>query len=702
MYLKSLKIRNFRNFYKAEMNFNSEDTILIGENGSGKTNLFSAISLVLDVNYRLVNNLSIKDFNKKIKYSEFGEWIIISALLTGFEKNEDDNISLYDFDIDENNECYINLFFKPKNHILEELSKKYKDIKEKTEEELNSKKKELDEFIKTLSIENDYEILRSFKKPFNFLNDNLYYDFIGDFENKKFENDDYKNSDYIGNTNDVINALKQINVTYIPAIRNVIDDLSHTNGMFSKLINNTYEKINDENKQIINDMVVDLNNTISKIQEFDNLKNEMQNKMDDVIKDYFQSRFEIESALSNDKLDLVKNLNLKIYDYNDVVDIWRKSLGEANIIFFALKLLESERKKQSFRSTILDLLLIEEPEAHLHGHLQKSLFRNLEENYSRQLIISTHSVNISEVCKISKMLILNNDYMETKINSPSNGMNEKEIRNVERYLDANRSMLLFSKNVMLVEGDAETIVIPWMFEKCFGVTLDEVGISIINIRSTFFEALLPLFHKDRITKRCSVVTDLDKDYTSDFKRKDAEKKGQERKKKLDKISENNQYVKAFYAENTFEIQLFEIKENLDILKNMVNGVLYKQKRVIENKIANLENNIKMKETIIDIAEDKGKGWFSLEFIDYCESKKIEPIIPKYILDALNNLVIHKNNFNIIKNIVLYLLNKIRYDKNILIEVNESQELRILKNILKKINSDNYILNSIIDEVDKID
>ena len=135
---------------------------------------------------------------------------------------------------------------------------------------------------------------------------------------------------------------------------------------------------------------------------------------------------------------------------------------------------------------------------------------------------------------------------------------------------------------------------------------------------------------------------------------------------------------------------------------MVNGILYKQKKVIENKIANLENNIKMKETIIDIVEDKGKGWFALEFIDYCESKKIEPIIPKYILDALNNLVIHKNNFNVIKNIVLYLLNKIKYDKNIVIEVNESQEIRTLKNILEKIKSDNYILNSIIDEVKKID
>ena len=55
MYLKKLKIRNFRNFYKSEMDFNSEDNILIGDNGSGKTNLFCAIRLVLDSSYKLDN-----------------------------------------------------------------------------------------------------------------------------------------------------------------------------------------------------------------------------------------------------------------------------------------------------------------------------------------------------------------------------------------------------------------------------------------------------------------------------------------------------------------------------------------------------------------------------------------------------------------------------------------------------------------------
>ena len=40
---------------------------------------------------------------------------------------------------------------------------------------------------------------------------------------------------------------------------------------------------------------------------------------------------------------------------------------------------------------------------------------------------------------------------------------------VQRYLDAVRSNLLFAKSVLLVEGDAEEILIPVMFKKVLGL-----------------------------------------------------------------------------------------------------------------------------------------------------------------------------------------------------------------------------------------
>ena len=700
MYLKNLKIRNFRNFYKADINFKSEDNIIIGDNGSGKTNLFNAIRLVLDSNFKLEKFLCDKDFNKKNGDKLFGQWIIISALFTDFKSNND-NISKYDFLVDENDESYINFFFKPKDKILELLVEEFKKTKDLEGEELENKAIEIKKIINSLSIENDYEIIRTFNRPFDFFDDTLYEKVIGNFEDGIFDNYYFKDKYYIGNAENVNNALKQINVTYIPPIRDVRENLASSNGMFSNLISTSYEQIDNEDKNEISKKVRELNQKISSIKEFSNLKDSMHDKMDIVGKNYFDSKFQIESIISDDKKELLKNLELKIYDYDDVVDIWRKSLGEANIIFFALKLLESERKKDSFRSTILDLLLIEEPEAHIHGHLQKALFRNLKENNTRQLLISTHSVNISEVSKISKMLILNCDYMETKVCNPDNGLTEKEIRNIERYLDANRSMLLFSKNVILVEGDAENIVIPWLIFKNFNITLDEMGISLVNISSTFFDSILPLFDKKRITKKCSVITDLDIDYTVKKDKQEAEQMGKSRKENIDNKAKNNIYVKGFYAENTFEIQLFEIDNNLEILKKMINSsenILYTYQKIKKEKIKSLEDPITQKETIMDIVEYKKKGWFALEFIDYCEKNQIVPIIPNYILEALYNLVIQKDNLLLIKWIINCLLIQDDLLEEKIDDIEKCNTITEVQTILRKIKSQDYRLKLLINGV----
>ena len=52
MYISNVKIRNYKNFYKANIKFNEKITTVIGENGTGKTNLFNAIRLLIDNGYR--------------------------------------------------------------------------------------------------------------------------------------------------------------------------------------------------------------------------------------------------------------------------------------------------------------------------------------------------------------------------------------------------------------------------------------------------------------------------------------------------------------------------------------------------------------------------------------------------------------------------------------------------------------------------
>lgn len=50
---------------------------------------------------------------------------------------------------------------------------------------------------------------------------------------------------------------------------------------------------------------------------------------------------------------------------------------------------------------------------------------------------------------------------------PSSGLDEPTINKIERFLDAIRTDILFAKNVILIEGDAEEILIPHLVKKLF-------------------------------------------------------------------------------------------------------------------------------------------------------------------------------------------------------------------------------------------
>jgi putative ATP-dependent endonuclease of the OLD family len=79
MHITELRIRNFRNFLKAKVSFREGVNTLIGENGSGKTNVMHAIRLLLDESLeRNAIYLKETDFCRDIA-SWRAHWIIISA-----------------------------------------------------------------------------------------------------------------------------------------------------------------------------------------------------------------------------------------------------------------------------------------------------------------------------------------------------------------------------------------------------------------------------------------------------------------------------------------------------------------------------------------------------------------------------------------------------------------------------------------------
>ncbi|NCB24119.1 MAG: hypothetical protein EOM62_01380 [Bacteroidia bacterium] len=190
----------------------------------------------------------------------------------------------------------------------------------------------------------------------------------------------------------------------------------------------------------------------------------------------------------------IDNLTMTPSDQNDI-DLL--GLGHLNILYIALKLVEFEANRNR---ELLNIMIIEEPEAHIHTHIQKTLFANLQVTHTyTQVIMSTHSTHLSEVADIEKVnVIMKANEQISTVMKPTNGLDEfgadilkhKGIaftQILSRYLDAKRSVLLFSKGVILVEGDGEEILIPALVKKVLGVSLDEMGIGLINIGSVAFE-----------------------------------------------------------------------------------------------------------------------------------------------------------------------------------------------------------------------
>ena len=155
-----------------------------------------------------------------------------------------------------------------------------------------------------------------------------------------------------------------------------------------------------------------------------------------------------------------------------------KSWASLLVIKAFVKMLSGERAAEN--RAFLPILALEEPEAHLHPNAQKQLYRQMQD-FPGQTIISTHSPYVAARADIGELRAFYRGNSGLQVNALPGNLTPDEKRKIQREVVEGQGELLFSRILVLQEGQTETQILSQMIEAYLGQSSYNLGVTTIHV-----------------------------------------------------------------------------------------------------------------------------------------------------------------------------------------------------------------------------
>lgn len=374
-----------------------------------------------------------------------------------------------------------------------------------------------------------------------------------------------------------------------------------------------------------------------------------------------------ETSILEDVVDMQSELVIRINEIaSSSFELRQNGLGYNNLLFMSAVLGDMAIARGGVYQ---HLLMIEEPEAHLHPQLQE-LVHNFfsdtnQEDTNIQIIFTSHSPTLASKVDVENTnLIYENNHRKHCLPFAEANLTDANKDYLQKYLDVTKSQMFFARGILFVEGISEAILLPEI-AKTLDRPLEKYAVELVNVDSVAFNPFVNLFSSQSVQtcfSKVAIVTDDDRctkkgesyyinkdlDYdeiNSDISDKLLSGTPSERCAKLETLC-GSVGINVFKATQTLEYALCCNENNIDYLVEAIKSEYSVLGPVLEEKISSLQN-LDEKAACIWLfirARDKCKGaiaqYISQIIKKQCEMKQRgetlekEFVIPDYLKEAV--------------------------------------------------------------------